>query len=518
MSTTTTSTSRRRERTARRAQTHPYLQIPYQNEVRNPWPPYEIIPKEQIEEIHDISMQILENTGMRFLDEEAMALWEAAGAKVDRKSQHVWPDRGLIEELVAKAPSQFTFRARNPARSRLIGGNSINFFSAAGTVFAHDIEKGRRPGQKEDWLNLAKLIQSTNMMHIGPLMAVVMHDVPTNEKHLVQYLNGTVLSDKPLMGIAHGRVIPGDTLEMAKMVHGPDLKPEEGPVTGGVINVNSPLVYDDRMLGGMMTYAKAGQFVVVTPFILAGAMSPITMAAAIAQQNAEALAGIALLQLVRPGAPVIYGGFTTNVDMKSGGPAFGTPEGSWAFFVGAQLARHYGLPYRGSGSLNTSNVPDGQAMSESMWSLWPCILSHTNMVFHAAGWLEAGLTFGFEKFIMDVENLAMMQYMLHGPTWSTEDYALDAITEVGPAGHHFGTAHTEARYQSAFYPPFLHDRRNNGTWLEGGGEDTAQRAHKIWKAVLERYEEPPLDLAVKEALTDYAARRQQELLGVALYD
>ena len=512
------STRRRRERAAQRAQTHPYLQIPYQQEVRNPWPPYEIEPQERIEEIHDMSMQILENSGMRFLDEEAMDVWEAAGAKVDRKNQHVWPDRGLIEEQVAKAPSSFNFRARNPARSRIIGGNSMSNLSAAGTVFAHDLDQGRRPGLKVDWLDIAKLIQSTNVMHLGPIMPVVMHDVPTNEKHLEGYLNGSILSDKPLMGTSHGRVIPADVLEMAKLIHGADLKPEDGPVTGGVINVNSPRVYDDRMLGGMMTFAAAGQFVVVTPFILAGAMSPVTMAAAIAQQNAEALAGIALLQLVRPGAPVVYGGFTTNVDMKSGAPAFGTPEGAWAFFVGAQLARHYGVPYRGSGSLNSANIADGQAMSESMWSLWPCVLSHTNLVFHAAGWLESGLAFGFEKFIMDVENLAMMQYMLQGPTWKTEDYALDAIEEVAPAGHHFGTAHTQARYQTAFYPPFLHDRRNYGTWMEADGEDTAQRANRIWKTILEQYEEPPLDISIKEALIEYAARRKQELVGVALYD
>ena len=512
------STRRRRERIARRTQTHPYRQIPYQQEVRNPWPPYEIVGQGQIDEIHEMSMRLLENTGMRFLDEEAMSLWEAAGAKVDRKKQHAWFDRGLIEELVAKAPSSFTFRARNPAHSRFIGENSVNFLPGGGTVFAHDLEKGRRPGQLEDWRNIARLIQSTNVIHFGPSMVVVMHDVTTNEKHLEQYLNGTLLSDKPLMSIPHGRVIPADMLEMAKMIHGQDLKPEEGPVTGGIINVNSPLVYDERMLGGMMTFAAAGQFVIVTPFILAGAMSPVTMAAAIAQQNAEALAGIALLQLVRPGAPVVYGGFTTNVDMKSGGPAFGTPEGAWAFFVGAQLARHYGLPYRGSGGLNTSNVPDGQAMSESMWSLWPCILAHTNVVVHSAGWLEAGLSFGFEKFIMDVENLAMMQYMFHGPAWSTEDYALDAISEVGPAGHHFGTAHTQECYQTAFYPSFLHDRRNYGTWLEAGGEDAAQRANKIWKTVLEQYEEPPLDPAIKEAMNDFVARRKIELAGVALYD
>ena len=510
--------SRRRTRSARRSQKSPFFTIPYQKSVQNPWPPYEIAAPEQIETIHNASMHILENTGMRFMDEETMALWEAVGAKVDRKTQHVWPDRGLIESLVAKAPSNFTFRARNPAKSRFIGKNSINFISAGGTVFARNLQQGRRPGTKADWINFAKLVQMTNVIHLGPLQTVVMHDSAVYEKHLDQYLLGTILTDKPLLGVSHGRVIPGDVVEMAKIVHGEDLQPELGPVTGGVINVNSPLVYDERMLGGMLTFGKAGQFLIITPFILAGAMSPVTMAAALAQQNAEALAGIALIQLARPGTPVVYGGFTTNVDMKSGAPAFGTPEGAWAFFIGAQLARHYGLPYRGSGSLNTAVIPDGQAMSESLWSLWPCVLAHTNLVVHAAGWLESGLTFSYEKFIMDVENLAMIQHLLRGPEWSGDAFALESINEVGPAGHHFGTAHTQARYQTAFYPNFLHDRRNIGTWEENGSEDSVQRANKIWQEVIKQYEEPKLDTAVKDALTDYVTHRKKELENVPLYD
>ncbi|WP_420627870.1 trimethylamine methyltransferase family protein [Candidatus Leptofilum sp.] len=510
--------SRRRNRPKRRQQTNPYLDIPFQSEIRNAWPPYQIATPDQIEQIHNASMQILENTGIRFLDDEAIALWEAAGAKVDHKTQHVWLDRGLITELVAQAPSSFTFRARNPVRNRFIGENAINFFSAAGTVFAHDLKRGRRPGLLADWINIAKLIQMTNVIHFGPLQVVVQHDVPVYKKHLVQHFQGTILSDKPLMGVSHGRIIPTDVLEMTKILFGPDLQPELGPVTGGIINANSPLVYDDRMLGGMITFARAGQFLVITPFILAGAMSPVTMAAAIAQQNAEALAGIAFLQLVRPGTPAIYGGFTTNVDMRSGAPAFGTPEGAWAFFIGAQLARHYGLPYRGSGSLNTANLPDGQAMSESLWSLWPCVLAHANLVHHAAGWLESGLVFSLEKFIMDVENLAMIQHMLHGPEWSEDAFGLSAIDEVGPAGHHFGTAHTQARYQTAFYPNFLHDRRNFGTWQEAGGKDAAQRAHKIWQSVLKAYERPPIDPAIETALQEFVTRRAKELENVALYD
>ena len=258
--------------------------------------------------------------------------------------------------------------------------------------------------------------------------------------------------------------------------------------------------------------------VIVTPFILAGAMSPVTPAAAIAQQNAEALAGIALMQLVRPGAPAIYGGFTTNVDMRSGAPAFGTPEGAWALLIGAQLARHYKLPYRGSGALNSSNVPDAQAAAESLWTLWPAVLAHTNFIVHAAGWLEAGLTVSFEKFVMDVENLAMIQHFLQGPAWDGDIFALEAIDSVGPGGHHFGTEHTQARYQTAFYPNFLHDRRNFGTWQEGSSEDIVQRANKLWQQLVKEYTPPPMDVAVREALEAFVVRRTDELQNVALYD
>jgi trimethylamine--corrinoid protein Co-methyltransferase len=469
-----------------------------------------------IAEIHEASMQILENTGLRFLDERAMDLWQRAGAKVDRAGQHVWPDRGLIMEQIVKAPSGFTLRARNPARNRFLGENAINFFPNAGMVFATDLDRGRRPGTEADWITSAKLIQATNVMHFAPLMPVVMHDVPVHKRHLVEFINATIYSDKPLLGIAHGNIIPQDAIDMAKIVHG-GLDSDQGPLTGSIINVNSPLVYDDRMLGGMITFAQSKQFIVVTPFILAGAMSPVTLLGAIAQQNAEALAGLALLQLVNPGTPSIYGGFTTNVDMKSGAPAFGTPEGAWALFLGAQLARHYGLPYRGSGALNTSNVADAQGAAESLWSLWPCVLAHTNFIMHAVGWLESGLTVSFEKFVMDVENVAMMQYMLQGPEWTKDALALDSIHEVGPAGHFFGTQHTQDRYQDAFYPPFLHDRRNHGAWLEDGGEDMLTRANKLWKEVVANYEKPALDEGILDGLRDYVGRRSAELEGVELY-
>jgi trimethylamine--corrinoid protein Co-methyltransferase len=262
----------------------------------------------------------------------------------------------------------------------------------------------------------------------------------------------------------------------------------------------------------MISYARHGQVNIITPFILTGAMSPITMAAALAQQNAEALAGVALTQLVNPGAPVIYGGFTTNVDMKSGSPAFGTPEGAWAIAVGAQLAR------RSSGSLNTANVPDAQAAYETQWTLWPAILAHTNYIHHAAGWLESGLTVSYEKFIIDVECLAMFYHFLAGFSIDDETLALDMIAEVGPGGHHFGTPHTQARFSTEFYQTFLSDRLGYEPWQAAGSWDAAQRAHVIWKELLAQYEPPPLDPAIREALQDYVARRERELEGVSLYN
>jgi trimethylamine--corrinoid protein Co-methyltransferase len=271
------------------------------------------------------------------------------------------------------------------------------------------------------------------------------------------------------------------------------------------------------MLGGMFTYGRAGQVLIITPFVLAGAMSPITIASAVAQQNAEALAGIAFIQLLRPGSPVLYGGFTSNIDMKSGAPAFGTPEGAWAMAIGAQLARRYNLPYRGSGSLNTSKAPDAQSAYETLWTLWPAILAHTNFVMHAVGWLDGGLTVSYEKIIIDMENLAMFQHFLGGLEISPATLALDMIAQVPPGGHHFGTPHTQERYATEFYQPFLSDRQNFENWQLSGSLDTAQRANKIWKQLLEEYEAPPIDEGIKEALEEFVARRERELTGVELY-
>ncbi len=510
------SQSRRSQRKARRKERtqSSLIKLPFR-QLRNSLSPLEFLDESQIEQIHEASMHILENVGLDFMDAEALDLWEKAGAKVDHKAQHAWLDRGLVMDLVGQAPTTFTWRARNPAHNVAIGGNAIAFGPSGGMVYVSDINNGRRTGRFEDFENFLRISQMSPILHFAAWEQVTAQDVPVSTRHLQRLQANFTLTDKAMMEAAHGREITTDCINMAKLVF--DDITTGGPVIGDVINVNSPLRYDDRMLGGLITYARAGQVCFITPFILAGAMSPITIASALAQQNAEALAGVALTQVVRPGAPVIYGGFTTNVDMKSGSPAFGTPETAWSLSVGAQLARYYKLPYRGSGSLTNANIPDAQATYETQWSMWPAVMSHTNLIMHAVGWLEGGLTVSIEKFIIDMESIAMFYHMLEGFPINKETLALDMIAEIGPGGHHFGTPHTQARFQTEFYDSFLSERPNYDTWVEAGQLDTMQRANRIWNEMLAQYEAPSLDEEIKDALEDYVNRREKELEGVDLY-
>jgi trimethylamine---corrinoid protein Co-methyltransferase len=493
----------------------PFTQIPFA-EIRNPMPPVELVGEAGVEQIHAASMRVLEEVGIEFLDDEALDLWSAAGADVDRSTQRVRMDQGLVLDLVSKAPQRFTWHARNPAHTVTVGDNRLLFAPNGGTVFASDLDRGRRPGTLEDFHNMQRIVQMAGVLHIAGEQLVVPHDVQVAHRHLERLWAGFTLTDKCMMEAAHGRIIPADAIAAAEIIFGAPL-PADGVVIGGIINANSPLRYDDRMLGGLITFARAGQLNIITPFILAGVMSPVTMAAAVAQQNAEALAGIALTQLVRPGVPVIYGGFTTNVDLKSGAPAFGTPEGAWALLLGAQMARRYKLPYRGSGTLTTAKVPDAEAATQTQWSIWPCVLAHTNFVMHSVGWLESGLTASFEKMVMDIEHLAMFQHFLQGPQINTDTLAVDAIAQVGTGGHHLGTDHTKARYTTAFYTPFLADRLPYETWDEAGRFDSPMRANLLWKQLLQEYEAPPLDEAKRDALNDFVQRRKHTLRGANLY-
>ncbi len=502
--------SRRNNRKrVRRQPASPLADKPFR-QLTNPLPPVELLSPEQIERLHNASMHILEEIGIDFLNEEALDLWQEAGARVDRQSQHVWINRELITSLVAKAPAEFTLYARNPAHSIQIGGNHINFATVGAAPYYTDMEVGRRPGTLADYRRMVKLAQLCTPIHVVEGLLVEPQDVPVPFRHLEKWISQLALSDKTHTTAAHGRQVATDYVNMAAIAFGDLETIQQRPVLASNVNANSPLRFDQHMLGALIVYSRHGQPCIITPFILAGAMSPITMAAAIAQQNAEALAGIALTQLVNSGCPVIYGGFTTNVDMQSGSPAFGTPEGAQALLIGAQLARYYGLPYRGSGGLNNSKLPDAQAAYETQMSLWPVVLAHANIVLHSAGWLEAGLVCSLEKFILDVEGLAMMHHFLAGLDISEETLALDSIAEVGPGGHHFGTGHTMARYQDAFYMPIIGDRQNYEAWQENGALDAAQRAHGLAKQLLATYERPPLDPAITEALQSYVSRKKED--------
>jgi trimethylamine--corrinoid protein Co-methyltransferase len=507
-------TERRSARRGQRAAS-PLLQLPFR-QLRNPFQPLEILAPEQVEKLHDASMRLLEETGLLMMDAETLSLWEAAGAQVDHASQNVRLDRGLVLELVAKAPRSFVWRARDPAKSIFVGENAITFAPQGGVAYATDLDNGRRRGSLKDYQNFLKLIQLSGPLHYAGEQVMALYEVENSLRHLTRLSSAITLTDKALLEAAHGRVVTDDSLNLARLVFS-DIE-TGGPVIGGIINASSPLRYDQRMLGGLLTYARAGQVNILTPFVLAGATGPITMAGGLAQQNAEALAGIALAQLARPGAPVMYGGFMTNVDMKSGSPAMGTPEGAWAMIAGAQLARRYGLPYRGSGSFSTAKAPDAEAVMETMWTTWPAVLAHTNFIMHAVGWLEGGLCASYEKFVIDLETVAMFYHFLNGFAISAETLALDMIAQVGPGGHHFDTPHTQARYATEFYQSSLADRAGYETWQAQGGLDAAQRANTLWKEMLAAYQPPPLDPGVREAITDYVARRTRELEGKSLYE
>jgi len=481
--------------------------------LNNFLPPVQMLSEDQVEQLHQASMRILEEIGIKFMEPESLDIWTQAGAAVDHGTQIVKIDRALLLGLVSKAPSQFTIRARNPAKSMPMGGNNTIFSTTSGVPFVSDLERGRRDGSVSALHELVKIAYMCPPIHLVESQITEPVDLPVRQRYLERGWAIFTLNDKIVAQAAHGKAVVADCLNMAAIVFGGHDEIKKQPVMVSVVNANSPLTYDTTMIEGIIGYSRAGQPIVMTPFILAGAMSPITMAAAVAQQNAEALAGIALTQLVNPGGPVIYGGFTTNTDMATGSPAFGTPEGAWAFFAGAQLARRYGLPYRGSGGLNTSKVVDAQAALETQMSLWPTILSHTNYIMHAAGWLEGGLVCSYEKFIVDVEGLAMMQRLFEPVEISEATLAFDMIREIGSGGHHFGTPHTLERYESAFYRSALMDRQNIGVWEEQGRTDMAQRAHKVWKELLASYEKPPIDPGVEEGLRDYIEKRTHELGG-----
>jgi trimethylamine--corrinoid protein Co-methyltransferase len=439
-----------------------------------------------------------------------VALLAKAGAKTTPGQQRVRFDRSLIEERIRTAPSRFTLHARNPAHDLDFGGDKVIFAQVASAPNCSDADRGRRPGNHEDFRNLVKLAQSFNVIHMTGGYPVEPVDLHASIRHLDCLSDLAKLTDKAFHAYSLGRQRNRDALEIVRLARGitqEQLEREPSLIT--VINSSSPLRLDAPMLQGIMEMSARNQVVIMTPFTLAGAMAPVTVAGALAQQNAEALAGIALTQIVRPGAPVVYGGFTSNVDMKSGAPAFGTPEYMKAATIGGQLARRYNLPYRTSNTC-AANTVDAQAAYESVFSLWGAVMGGGNFILHSAGWMEGGLTASFEKTIVDVDLLQMVSQYLDPLEVSEETLALDAIREVGPGGHYFGAVHTQSRYKAAFYSPLVSDWRNFESWREAGSPTAMERSNRLWKETLARYQPPPMDPAAAEALDAFVASRKAE--------
>ena len=474
--------------------------------------PTEPLTEEGLHRLHDAAMRILEEIGIEFLNPDAVeVLRRSGGCTID--GTNVRMDRAFVMEKIALAPSQFTLTPRNPERQITIGGKHIVFGNVSSPPNYWDMEIGKKvPGTREMCRNLLKLTQYFNCIHFAGGYPVEPVDIHASVRHLDVLYDKLTLTDKVMHAYSLGRERVEDVMEMVRIAGG--LTHEEFDATPRMytnINSTSPLKHDYPMLDGWMRCAARGQGCVVTPFTLAGAMAPVTMAGAVAQSIAEALCAVVLAQVIRPGAPCAIGTFTSNVDMKSGAPAFGTPEYMRATQMTGQLARMYNLPMRSSG-VCAANVPDGQAMWETEHSLWAAIQSGTHMVYHAAGWLEGGLIASPEKFIMDCEVLQQMIRYMDPAICDTSDggLALDAIRDVGPNGHFFGTQHTQDRYTTAFYQPFLSDWKNYEAWEAGGAVWTPERAHHLYKAILAEFEEPPMDAAIREELQAFVARRKEE--------
>jgi trimethylamine--corrinoid protein Co-methyltransferase len=477
----------------------------------NPFRPLEILSADQLEAIHRASLRILAEIGLQVLGDRAIDLLVAAGATIDRSERRVRLDPGLVEERIATAPSTFTLHARNPDRSIEIGGRNVAFTSVGGPAFVADLDRGRRPGNAADLRDYVRLIGALDVIHQeagGPLEAT---DLPVETRHLDLYELLATTLDKTWQCIGFGRTPVDDAIEVACLARGvtrDTLLREPSVMT--VINSNSPLRLDGPMSDGLIEMALHGQAVVATPFTLAGAMSPATIAGALAEQNAEALFMVVLTQLARPGAPVVYGGFTSNVDMRTGSPAFGTPEYVKAAFATGQLARRYGLPFRSS-NVTGSNTVDAQAAYESEMAVWGAVMGGVNLLYQGAGWLEGGLTASYEKLILDAEILQMIGEVLQPLVVDEAELGVEAIAAVGPGGHFFGSAHTLERFEHAFYQPMLSDWRNFETWQEDGSRTAAERANRIWKQLLAEFEAPSMDPGAVDAIDSFVTRRKREI-------
>jgi trimethylamine--corrinoid protein Co-methyltransferase len=470
-------------------------------------PRYEILSEEDMATLDRGWRRIVSELGIEFLHDDAVDAFRAAGQEVD--GQIVKLDPEFVLEQVAKAPREFELQARNPERSVHIGGDHMVFSAVYGCPFVRQgIE--RREATYDDFQNLIRLSQAYPQLDSPGGTICEPNDRPLDSRHLDMVYALLTLSDKPYMGSVTSGPNAADTIAMTEMVFGRESM-EQTPAVISLINVNSPLRYDDRMLSALLEYARANQALVITPFLLMGAMSPVSVAATLAQQVAEALAGIALVQLIRPGCPVVFGSFLSNTDMQSGSPSFGTPESATGLLCTGQIARRFQLPWRSGGGLTASQTVDAQAAYEAMMTMLPTMLAGANFVMHAAGWLESGLVSCYEKFVVDVEILRMLHEQFT-PLEVTEDtLAFGAHDEVRHGGHFLGAAHTLERFRECFYRPLLSSTENYERWNRKGGLDAAARASEIWRKTLEEYEQPPMDDGLRGQLEEYVVRRRAEL-------
>ncbi|HET8673741.1 MAG TPA: trimethylamine methyltransferase family protein [Thermoleophilaceae bacterium] len=474
----------------------------------NKLPRYEILSEDAMAVLDRGWRRIVSEIGIEFLLDDALDEFRRAGQRVD--GQRVILDPDFLLEQVAKAPREFDLQARNPERSVHIGGDHMAFASVYGCPFVREGDV-RREATMSDFENLVRLSQAFPELDSPGGTICEPNDRPLDSRHLDMVFALQTLSDKPYMGSVTSGPNAADTIRMGEILFGGREAIERAPASISLINVNSPLRYDDRMLSALVEYARAGQAVIVTPFLLMGAMSPVSIPSTLAQQMAEALAGIALVQLIRPGSPVVFGSFLSNTDMQSGSPSFGTPESAVGLLCTGQIARSFGLPFRSGGGLNSSQTVDAQAAYESLMTMLPTFLAGANFVLHSAGWLEAGLVSCYEKFIVDVEILRELLHEFTPIEFDDASLAFGAHEEVGPGGHFLGAAHTLERFRECFYRPLLSSTENFERWQKNGGRDATARASEIWRRTLEEYEQPPMDDGVREELSEFVARRRAEL-------
>ena len=475
---------------------------------RNRMPRYEILSEEAMATLDRGWRRLMTEIGVEFMDQRALDLFAAHGQRVEENKVFLDPD--FVLEQVAKAPREFDVQARNPEHSIHIGGDAMAFGAVYGPPFVREGEV-RRDATMDDFERFTKLAQTFPVLDSAGGVICEPNDTPLDSRHLDMTYALQTLTDKVYMGNVVSGVNAADTIRMGEILFGSREAIEQTPASISLINCNSPLRWDDRMLEAQFEYSAAGQPVVLTPFILMGAMSPVTIPAALVQQIVEALSGICLSQLIRPGTPVIFGSFLSNIDMQSGSPTFGTPESGIGLLCTGQIARHFGLPFRTGGGLTSSQVPDAQAGYEALMTMMPTFLAGANWVMHSAGWLEGGLVAGFEKFIVDVEILQMMQAEFTPLEIDEDSMAFGAHEEVGHGGHFLGAMHTMERFRTCFYRPLLSSSENYERWMRNGGADAATRATRIYQTKLEEYEKPPLDDAIRLELEEYVIRRRAEL-------